>query len=700
MTRVGLSAVLAAAALFLFTANRPAAAAESKPLFAIEKNFDLSGFETKDAGVQLVESGERAFLRLTLGHKDHWPGLVRRPEPAWDLSPFGFVVAEVRNAGTTPARIGLRLDSPASSKKPVMIQTHLELAPGQAGKLRLNLSRKMPDDAAKKLFGMRGYPGGYQERKDVGVDASQITRFDLFVAEPKADSVVELLSIRAEGRPSLALPNDPEKWFPLIDRFGQYSHADWPGKIHSEADFAARRAGEDADLKKNPCPAEWDQYGGWKAGPKLDATGRFRVARHEGKWWLVDPEGRLFWSHGIDCIRMDNSTPITDRKHYFAELPDPKGPMGRFFGKAAWAPHGYYEGKKYETFNFIGLNLLRKYGDDWWNQSREHAHLRLRSWGMNTVANWSDPSLFADHKTPYTPTVHVSAPALEGSAGYWGKFHDVFDPRFREGLRRSMASHKTEAADPWCLGFFVDNELGWGDELSLAAAALASPAEQPAKRAFLDDLKAKYKTIEAVNAVWGTKHASWDALAQSREVPDRKKAHDDLAAFATRTAETYFRECRAAVKEASPDALYLGCRFAWANERAVRAAAKYCDIVSYNLYRDSIAEFRLPDGVDMPLIVGEFHFGALDRGMFHTGLRPVENQDARAKAYANYVRGALAHPNFVGTHWFQYGDQATTGRGDGENYQIGFVDTADTPYAETIAACREVGYAMYRLRAK
>ena len=98
------------------------------------------------------------------------------------------------------------------------------------------------------------------------------------------------------------------------------------------------------------------------------------------------------------------------------------------------------------------------------------------------------------------------------------------------------------------------------------------------------------------------------------------------------------------------------------------------------------------------MIVGEFHFGALDRGMFHTGLVPTENQEERAKAYKNYVNGGLRNPQIVGTHWFQYGDQATTGRGDGENYQIGFLDIADTPYPETIQACREVGYSMYEYR--
>lgn len=96
------------------------------------------------------------------------------------------------------------------------------------------------------------------------------------------------------------------------------------------------------------------------------------------------------------------------------------------------------------------------------------------------------------------------------------------------------------------------------------------------------------------------------------------------------------------------------------------------------------------------LLIGEFHFGALDRGLFHTGLVSLPNQKARAQTYIAYVRGPLRHPQFVGCHWFQYFDEPTTGRSyDEENYQIGFVDIADTPYAETIAACREVGYSLY-----
>ena len=39
-----------------------------------------------------------------------------------------------------------------------------------------------------------------------------------------------------------------------------------------------------------------------------------------------------------------------------------------------------------------------------------------------------------------------------------------------------------------------------------------------------------------------------------------------------------------------------------------------------------------------------------------------------------------------------------TGRADGENYQIGFVDICDTPYSEIVYAARRIGKEMYSLR--
>ncbi|MPN54232.1 hypothetical protein SDC9_201902 [bioreactor metagenome] len=99
-----------------------------------------------------------------------------------------------------------------------------------------------------------------------------------------------------------------------------------------------------------------------------------------------------------------------------------------------------------------------------------------------------------------------------------------------------------------------------------------------------------------------------------------------------------------------------------------------------------------------PILIGEFHFGTYDRGMFSASLCPTGDQQERATSFLRYVQGALAHPDMVGAHWFQFRDQPLTGRWDGEGYQIGFVDVADTPYPEMTKTAREIGENMYTYR--
>jgi hypothetical protein len=677
--------------------------ADAKELVRFTQDFDPAALQVQDAKAILVEVGDSRVLRVETGHKANWPGVtIASSQRAWNVSAFASVALQVRNVGPQKVTVNCRVDNPGVDGAFRRVTGSVTLGPGESKPLVVPLRRGLPAVLAEKLFGMRGYPGGLS--KDKGIDATRITRLLVFVSRPKQDHAFEVSEIRATGRYRQPkwLTMTPEQFFPMIDRYGQFVHAEWPGKTHSDEQLRKNEEAEAADLSAHPGPKGWNQYGGWLSGPKLAATGHFHAQKHRGKWWLVDPEGRLFWSHGVDCVRCTTAyTPITDRTFYFAELPAKDSAFGQFYGKGRWAPHGYYQGKgAYETYEFSQANLLRKYGKDWKARFVDLCHRRLRSWSMNTIANWSDEEVYLLHKTPYVVSISTGGrKAIEGSSGYWGKFSDPFDPSFRKTLQERMAQEKGKSAgDPWCIGYFVDNELSWGDELSLAIAALSSPPEQAAKRAFLADLAKKYGSIEKLNAAWGTRYASWDALAESRTAPDPKKARDDLAAFYTRIAEEYFRVCREAVKQVAPENLYLGCRFAWVNDRAVRAAAKYCDVIGFNKYRDSVADFRLPDGIDMPAIIGEFHFGALDRGMFHTGLRATASQAARAEAYRSYVTGALQNPWLVGTHWFQYGDQATTGRGDGENYQIGLIDVCDTPYPETIRAVRDVGAAMYQTR--
>jgi hypothetical protein len=67
----------------------------------------------------------------------------------------------------------------------------------------------------------------------------------------------------------------------------------------------------------------------------------------------------------------------------------------------------------------------------------------------------------------------------------------------------------------------------------------------------------------------------------------------------------------------------------------------------------------------------------------------VRDQAQRAVAYRYYVENAFAMPALIGAHWFQWADEPNTGRGDGENYNIGFIDVTDRPYQELIDAAKE-----------
>jgi hypothetical protein len=497
----------------------------------------------------------------------------------------------------------------------------------------------------------------------------------------------------------------------IVDRFGQYAKAEWPGKIHQEADLTKRREDEALELTRFPLLPDRDRFGGWADGPERRATGFFRVERIDGVWWLVGPDGRLFFSSGVDCLGPRNETIISGREKFFEWLPDEADPLAAGFGRTYLVLRGPV--KQGRTFDFFMTNLRRKYGDsfrdDWYDVSLR----RLRSWGFNTIGNWSDHAFYRNGRVPYVATVTIDGDHARVSSGsdYWGRMHDPFDPQFAPDTERAIRPvADLVRGDPWCIGYFVDNELSWAGEgpsgqYGLALGALKAPPSSPAHRAFMEMLKERHKTIARFNEFWGTRFADWDELDRAAFTPkpsleDANSA--DLGDFVSMLAERYFSTVRDALRKADPDHLYLGCRFAWRNSQAIWVASKYCDVISFNIYQKQVdpKAWDILNEVEGPSIIGEYHFGALDRGMFHTGLVPTDSQADRAVSFQTYLQSVLDHPALVGCHWFQYLDQPLTGRPlDGENYNIGLVDITDSPYPELIGAARQVHRTMYERRA-
>jgi len=573
-----------------------------------------------------------------------WPG-VRLDFRAgtFDLSPYGEIVITLSNTTDRACAVNLSVKGARQGAGP---GGQVALPPRGCADLVAQIGA-MPWalDAPLALEGMNGRPvakGGAAAAAGGAFDVSKAGSFHIFISQdavPRGFSV-RRIAVGGVAAPQKVLP--AASFLPFVDRYGQFRHDDWPGKVHGDGDLAAARAAEDAWLKEHaggPIP-DADEYGGWAGGPRLKATGFFRTEKVKGKWWLVDPEGRLFFSHGVDCVRVTGETGVSGREGYYEWLPGRADPD---FG-ACWSvckrpgAHGFYKDPSrvpYDAFSFARANARRKYGPGWMRDYPPLVARRLRAWGLNTIANWSDERIYSGAKVPYTLCLGTwAAPRLKDSTGWWGALPDPFSPdferTFREEARRAGRAMRD---DPLCLGVFVDNELSWNGEPRMAEVA-----------------------------------------------------------------ERYFSTVAGVLREELPNHLYLGCRIAWGTDVVYRAAARHCDVVSVNVYgRAPVRD--LPEGsADKPMINGEFHFGALDRGMFHTGLVATRDQGARAAAYRRYVEACLDHPRLVGTHWFQWQDQPLTGRSDGENYQIGFVTVADAPYPELVAAARAVAAEMYPRR--
>ncbi len=490
------------------------------------------------------------------------------------------------------------------------------------------------------------------------------------------------------------------EFFPFIDQYGQYKYQEWPNKVHSDKDLQEARKIEEADLAKHTGPTDRNKYGGWANGPRHEATGRFYFKKIDGKWWFIDPEGCLWWSHGVVRVTPSSAvTPLDNRRHYFENLPKNGDEFEQFYYTHDALLQPYYTARNIkDTYDYSSANCYRKYGKDYKNAYADLAHRRLWSWGLNTIANSSDRDICLMSKTPYIERLEARGVPIKGIGGWW-PFRDPFDPSFRQSIIDQLKAREKELKDPYLVGLFVDNELRWGDESYLAKMMAQNPSTLVGKQELIKYYKNKYnENIKALNAVWGTSFSSWEALSKN-EKPLPKKAMKDLVEFNDQIIEQYFRVCREVFDEYAPGLLYLGCRFSGANRKAIVIGAKYCDAVSHNFYLYTLEDYTQPEGIDKPMIVGEFHFGTRDRGLFHHSLIEVPSQEERGKAYEAYVRSALEHPNIVGTHWHQFSDQATTGRFDGENFNVGFTDICDNPYYETIAGIRRVGYDMYKIRA-
>ncbi|MBQ8098504.1 MAG: hypothetical protein IJ244_03190 [Bacteroidaceae bacterium] len=447
---------------------------------------------------------------------------------------------------------------------------------------------------------------------------------------------------------------------PAVDEFGQSLLVDYPEKVSSLEELRRAWQAEDADTT-SMAAYNYARYGGYKQ-KRLKGTGFFRTQKVDGRWWLVDPDGFLFLSVGVDCIHPDNGGSVRNlglRGGMLKELPSME----------VMEATNMLDRRSGEPRVSFGIwNLYRRYGDCYRREMYQNLVRRMERWGINTIANWSSDELKRMGKKAYLHQLYGLGIAsdLMGLA-------DVYDPQFKSQLHDDlMRQTESYRDDPWLIGYFFGNEPAWQNREEALVQMILDGSDRPIK------------------------NAAQNYLKEHGDDGKQRKA------FVRETFRLFLMQAVEALREHDPHHLNLGMRFGDPNgldEDFLKMCGQAFDVFSFNCYAEAPSSTvldRVQQLTDRPVMIGEYHFGTIDRG-YGQSLWQTENQRDRGVAYRYYTEQAYAHPSVVGTAYFQWSDQPLLGRMDGENYNCGLVDVTDRPYREQTEAMKETARRLYSI---
>lgn len=575
-----------------------------------------------------------------------WPLAEIDPQLPTDWSDAQFLVVEFRSSTSQRFELGLVSDEGTVSKR-----IHPFAGVWVRASIPLRFYRQGLGDADELASTVNQPRSSYWINIEAGGHApvKNVRALSVTMRYPAHAASVEIRKVSLAKTDAGDAVLDGS--LPLIDDFGQYVHAQWTGKAASYAQLQREWAQENRMLVPRaevpPC-----RYGGFapaKNEPRRKATGFFRVEEIEGRWWLIDPQGCRFWSAGVNGAGAEPpSTLILNRSKLFASIPT----------SAQIPSPGAGSDPLRDPVSFYLANLRKRFGVDWRGPSAQLTSRRMRAWGLNTAygAALNDALTVPSMRQPYVLPLR----GWQQVDGAIMGMPDVYSAAFAARVDREAAQQLAPRRDdPWMIGYFIGNEPPWpARESQLVDLVLAGPSSELQKR--------------------------FRAGLARGDTPATRKALVH-AAF-TR----YLEVVNAAVRRHDPNHLHLGIRFGGTPPDDVIALARGFDVYSMNKYRWAPPrEFidRCHAITQLPILIGEFHFGVPERGLA-PGLVQAMNQTERGVAYSYYVENAAAHPAIVGAHWYQWIDQPATGRRDGENYNIGWIDVTDRPYPELVAAAR------------
>ena len=522
------------------------------------------------------------------------------------------------------------------------------------------------------------------------VDLSKVDRINLAVLRKSQRPVrwcQTAITATLEEPLPLSEPRLPKG--PLLDELGQSTTRDWPGKTRSLAELKMRLNAQRAAASSQKWPEAFSVWGGLAARfEKSEKPKGFFRTHHDGtRWWLLDPAGHPFWSAGLVSVRVDTAANYDGLERALAWMPPRDGEFKEIYD---------VRGDGRRSINYLAANFIRTFGAGWYDKWTTITLGELRRVGFNTIANWSDWEIARAARFPYVRPLTWNARA---APFIYRDFPDVFDPRWDADAERFGEQLASTRDDPAFIGYFLMNEPTWGFARETPASGmLFNTPRCAARRALGDALAKKYGDDRGLSNAWDFE----TTLAAVREGQWSRMltpiAERDLSEFSAVMVEKFFSALSASCRRVDPNHLNLGVRYHTVPPEWAVSGMRSFDVFSMNCYdvrvRSGEME-KIAAMLKMPVMVGEWHFGALDAGLPASGIGHVRTQEDRGRAYRVYLEDAARKPWCVGVHYFILYDQSALGRFDGECYNIGFLDVCNRPYEPLCSAARASHERMY-----
>ena len=391
---------------------------------------------------------------------------------------------------------------------------------------------------------------------------------------------------------------------------------------------------------------------------KLSATTNFSVKELNGVWWLINPEGKQFFSSGVCCVNTGAS----------------------------------FEDYSYEN---PGYSAWQHFSDpmEW----AEYTIDSLKSWGFTTIGGWSSTQYFTSSPKQifFNP---VMAMGMDAGAPWYDMWDSTVVKRIEQIARERILPVKDS---PNLIGYYTDNEMGWWNA-ALWNMTLKNPATSIARQKMIELISDHYKN-------------SWNDLLKDFD-PENANSFDELKngghlylrpggngifvvrQFVGMIAERYYSLTKKIVCKYDKKGLILGDRYqSFYYPEVAKAASKYVDVVSTNLnanwndgtftrcYLSTLYELTRK-----PIAIGEYYMAANENRSGNKNssatFPTVQTQKQRADGFIKQAEYFSQTPFVVMADWFQFFDEPTHGRDDGEDYNMGLIDIHGKPYEELVNA--------------